>query len=89
MYVDSINEKLNKGNMTQKEIDGISDALKPASGVPVGTTFDEPFYMLLIGSDRRSDGSVEGARSDTNIVVRVDPQRNQADPWSPFRATPR
>ncbi len=77
MYVDSINEKLNKGNMTQKEIDGISDALKPASGVPVGTTFDEPFYMLLIGSDRRSDGSVEGARSDTNIVARVDPQRNQ------------
>lgn len=77
LYVDSINQKLNKGNMTQKEIDGINDALKPASGVVKGTTFDEPFYMLLIGSDRRSDGSVEGARSDTNIVVRVDPDRNQ------------
>ena len=78
MYIDSVNQKLNRGNMSQKEIDEINDALKPASGaVQKGTTFDEPFYMLLIGSDRRSDGSVEGARSDTNIVVRVDPDRNQ------------
>ncbi len=31
---------------------------------------DEPFYVMLIGSDTRDDGT--GQRSDTNIVARVD-----------------
>lgn len=32
---------------------------------------DQPFYVMLIGSDTRGD---DQGRSDTNIVVRVDPQ---------------
>ena len=37
------------------------------------TSFDEPFTMLLIGTDERDwDPDVEGARADTIILVRVD-----------------
>ena len=34
--------------------------------------------MMLIGSDKREGDDEGGARSDTNIVVRVDPTSNQA-----------
>lgn len=40
-------------------------------------TFTEPFYVMLIGSDRRANDESMGARSDTNVVVRVDPTSNQ------------
>ena len=72
LYINSINDQLNRGTKTQEELDAITDALAPK----VSSNFTEPFYMMLIGSDRREDGSVEGARSDTNIVVRVDPTQN-------------
>ena len=36
------------------------------------TTFDEPFTMLLLGSDARADDPDMGARTDTIILVRVD-----------------
>ena len=35
---------------------------------------DEPFYMMVIGSDSRNDEF--GQRSDTNIVARIDPTTN-------------
>lgn len=75
LYVKSINDQLNRGTKSDEELQGIVDALAPA---PASKTFEEPFYMMLIGSDRRDNDPSAGARSDTNIVVRVDPTTNQA-----------
>lgn len=68
-----INEQLNKGNKTEEELLAINDALATTN-----PSFSEPFYMMLIGSDRLEDDVDAGARSDTNIVVRVDPTTNTA-----------
>jgi LCP family protein required for cell wall assembly len=38
----------------------------------------EPRNYLVVGSDFRADGSVEGRRSDTIMVVRLDPAETQA-----------
>ena len=72
LYINSINDQLNRGTKTQEELDAITDALAPK----VSSNFTEPFYMMLIGSDRRVGDDSMGARSDTNIVVRVDPTQN-------------
>ena len=40
------------------------------------TTFDEPFTVLLLGSDARADDPSMGARTDTIILCRVDPTQN-------------
>lgn len=72
VYMKAVNDKLQQGTKTKEEIDAIGDVLRPMS------SFNEPFYMLLIGSDMREDSDEMGARSDTNIVVRVDPTCNQA-----------
>ncbi|WP_246599432.1 LCP family protein [Gordonibacter massiliensis (ex Traore et al. 2017)] len=70
LYVNSINSELS-GNKTSEEMQAIQDVLAPKK------SFDEPFYMLLVGSDERAGSDEDGARSDTNIVVYVDPTRNQ------------
>lgn len=44
---------------------------------PPPTTLTEPFSVLLIGVDQRSDPE-EGVRSDTLILVRVNPQTRTA-----------
>ncbi|WP_080801111.1 LCP family protein [Arabiibacter massiliensis] len=74
LWFNSINDQLNRGTKTEEELGAIADALAPVQT----KSFTEPFYMMLIGSDRREDNSAEGARSDTNIVVRVDPTQNLA-----------
>ncbi len=71
LFINSVDQQL-KGNKTEEEQLAIQEKLVPT------TTFDEPFYMLLIGSDARADDEGMGARSDTNIVVRVDAKNNQA-----------
>ncbi len=71
LYVNSINSEL-LGNKTTEELQAIQDVLAPKK------SFDEPFYMILIGSDEREGSDEDGARSDTNIVVYVDPSNNQA-----------
>lgn len=71
LYVNSINSEL-VGDMTSEEMQAIQDVLAPKK------SFDEPFYMMLVGSDERTGSDDTGARSDTNIVVYVDPTRNQA-----------
>jgi LCP family protein required for cell wall assembly len=49
----------------------LDDALvKPA-------TPEEPFYVLLIGSDSRESGNAEAGRSDTMMLVRTDPKNAQ------------
>lgn len=49
----------------------------PAVNLPPGELLARPFSVLLIGVDRRSDPE-EGVRSDTLILVRVDPQARTA-----------
>lgn len=66
VYMNNITKKLNEGDKTADELSAISDALGGYQ-----SNFDEPFYMLLLGSDARTEG--EFARTDTNIVVRIDP----------------
>lgn len=73
-WMDGVNRQLNQGSKSESELSAISDALKPVSN----PAFTEPFYMMLIGSDRLDDDPDAGARSDTNIVVRIDPGKNQA-----------
>ena len=72
LWVNNVNQTLTKGQKSDTELDEINDALVKT------TSFDEPFYMMLIGSDARADDESMGARSDTNIVVRVDPTTNSA-----------
>ena len=72
LWVNSVNDTLTKGQKSATELDEINDVLVKT------TSFDEPFYMMLIGSDARVDDESMGARSDTNIVVRVDPTTNSA-----------
>lgn len=74
LWKNSINEQLTKGNKTEEELLAINDALKTEKDM----TFTEPFYMMLIGTDEAEDSNEDMHRSDTNIVVRVDPQSNLA-----------
>ena len=65
LYVGQLNNQISNQDVEQAEaIDAVLKA--PESDVP-----DEPFYMMLIGSDTRYDEW--GQRSDTNIVARIDP----------------
>ena len=74
LWKNSVNEQLTKGDKTDEEIMAINDALKTDKDM----TFTEPFYMMLIGTDETEDSHEDMHRSDTNIVVRVDPVNNQA-----------
>ena len=74
LWKNSVNEKLIKGNKSDEEIMAINDALKPEKDM----TFTEPFYMILIGTAEAEDSTEDMHRSDTNIVVRIDPAKNQA-----------
>lgn len=65
LYINHIDSQL-KGNKTDAERMAIQDALG------YETSLDKPFYMLLLGSDKR-EGEEGPWRSDTNIVTRVDP----------------
>lgn len=69
LYINSINTDLT-GDKTEEEKQAIQDVLAPAK------SFTEPFNLMLIGSDRRVGDDSAGARSDTNIVIRVDPTQS-------------
>lgn len=70
-WYNNVNKMLTQGDKSDEQISAINDELNTTT-----KTFDEPFYMLLIGSDAREWSDAEGKRSDTNIVVRVDPTTN-------------
>ena len=73
LWYNNVARQLNEGDKSQKELSALDNELKPV----VNDDFNEPFYMLLIGSDRRAeDGEETGFRSDTNILVRVDATQN-------------
>ena len=65
-YVNDINNRL-AGTKTTEEMNAIEEVLAPVA------SYQEPFYVLLVGSDARSGNSSLGRRSDTNVLVRVDP----------------
>ena len=71
VWYNNVNSQLNTGGKTSEELENINEQL-------VSSNFNEPFYMMLIGSDKREGDDEGGARSDTNIVVRVDPTTNSA-----------
>lgn len=72
LYINSINTELNRGGKSDNELSAIQDVLAPKK------SFDQPFYMMLIGSDKRDGDEEAGARSDTNIVAWIDPTKNLA-----------
>ena len=65
---DAVNADLHK--LDDAEMEALDSALTGS------TKFDEPFTVLLLGSDARVDDESMGARTDTNIIVRVDPFTN-------------
>lgn len=69
-FISSVNNEL-AGGKSEEELLAIQDSLVAREDL------NEPFYVLLIGSDARSNENI-GERSDTNIVVRVDPTTNTA-----------
>lgn len=56
---------------------GEQQAIDEALTAKSTMSFDEPFYVLLLGSDERIDNPSMGARSDTNILVRIDAPAKQ------------
>lgn len=66
MFMNEINSALG-GNYTAQEQQEIKEALAQ------GTSFNDVFYVLLLGSDSRDANDFTGSRSDTNILTRVDP----------------
>ena len=59
---------LANSELSQEEQMEITETLTPNDDIL------QPFYMMLIGSDRRSWNPSDKGRSDTAIIVRVDPQ---------------
>jgi LCP family protein required for cell wall assembly len=51
----------------------------------VPATLKQPFTMLLVGVDKRAEAVTEGVRSDTLILVRINPQGN----WATMLSIPR
>ena len=66
VFFNEVNNDLG-GNHTSEEEMEIQEALAK------GNSFNEVFYVLLLGSDSRDADDFTGSRSDTNILTRVDP----------------
>lgn len=67
IYMNYIGNNLNRGDKSDTELAALDEVL----GV-YDTSLDKPFYMMLLGSDKRANEK-GNSRSDTNIVCRVDP----------------
>lgn len=69
-YINGINSTLTTGGKTEEQLAAIDQQL-------TSSNLNEPFYLVLIGSDIRPGQSQSESRSDTNILVRVDGSKNQ------------
>ena len=69
----AINEDL---RLSQEEELKVQEVLTQKSE-EAKNVFDKPFTVLLLGSDARADDPDMGARTDTIILVRVDPTINR------------
>jgi LCP family protein required for cell wall assembly len=67
-YTQQIDENMSFDKQAREKIDKVLVAPKE---------IDDPYYVLLLGSDSRTPGDYSG-RSDTIILVRVDPKVPQA-----------
>ena len=66
MYLNNLNQNLAGDEQEAAEVKEELTAVPPAN---------KPFYLLLMGCDDRE--GVEGARSDTTILARLDPKKNR------------
>ena len=69
-FLSTVDENLS-GGKTEEEQLAIKEKLVST------VSYDEPFYMMLIGSDKRASDESMGERADTNILVRVDAPNKQ------------
>lgn len=70
-------KEMQKSNINENLHSMSEDQMQAVDAELTGTTsFEEPFTVLLLGSDARADDPDMGARTDTIIVVRVDPVEN-------------
>ncbi|QKF07628.1 LCP family protein [Berryella wangjianweii] len=80
VYIANLDTTLS-GNKTTEELDAINEVLTAKSAL------DKPFYVMLLGSDKREGSAEQGERTDTNILVRVDPTTNTINMMSIPRDT--
>ena len=80
LYLNSVNSNLQSGYDEEQQM-AIKDSLVQTSN------YNEPFYVLLIGTDRRKNNPSMGARSDTNVLCRVDATKGQVTMMSIPRDT--
>ena len=66
LYINSLNSALSFDN--EEDAQALREALAPVENE------NDPFYVMLLGSDARGD---EASRSDVNILLRVDPGKGQ------------
>jgi len=75
--------RANTGSDAATDTNTTNPANSSANFVP--STLKEPFSVLLVGVDKRAESEAEGVRSDTLILVRVDPLAG----WATMLSIPR
>jgi LCP family protein required for cell wall assembly len=75
--------RANTGSNVATDPNTTNPANSSANFVP--STLKEPFSVLLVGVDKRAESEAEGVRSDTLILVRVDPLAG----WATMLSIPR
>jgi polyisoprenyl-teichoic acid--peptidoglycan teichoic acid transferase len=90
--IQQVDPRLNQNNATNPANQGEVPADPEASNEEIDlsqpftpATLKEPFTILLIGVDKRVEAINEGVRSDTLILVRVNPLQN----WATMLSIPR
>ena len=63
IYLNSLNSSMSYSNEEQKKLEAVTTT---------NSNQDDPFYMLVLGSDARDSDS--GSRTDVMILLRVDPK---------------
>ena len=90
--IQQVDPRLNQNNATNPANQGEApvDPEAPNEEIDLSqpftpATLKEPFTILLIGVDKRAEAINEGVRSDTLILVRVNPLQN----WATMLSIPR
>lgn len=65
LYIKKLNDSFD-GNISEEEKLAIQEKLK------TNTSLNEPFYMLLLGSDARKNNADMGERADVTVLARID-----------------
>lgn len=70
-WASSASDHSGRGTKAERELGALQDVLAPAASPA------EPFYVMLVGIDRHAGSDSTKARSEANIVMRVDPNKKQ------------